>query len=246
MFESLLISKKEISRFKVSPKNPLVLTCEKVTQKPRIYNTSQIKNAIDNISIIDLEEKILSSFLLQSAQYVLKDFFLQMHQTGLYNRQSKLWKTLGNVTQFVVYRLEKGILKKKETNFYIIEYFIDPKSPCICAIVQDNLDTNYNVNDLFPDFKTYLSKVLTNIRADRIKGIFFISYLEPSFELITKLENMTSVLDPISKYESILSNTKDTRLNYIVYKSTIDEIYTFTHQYPNIKHIRSGETKVLK
>ena len=136
MLDHLLIRKKEIGKLKVALKNTLALTCEKITQNPRSFNTIQIKNAIDNLSIIDVEEKILPGLLTEAVSFALKDFFLYMHQTGLYNRQFKLWNTLASISTVLVFKLQKGFFKKKDLYAYIVDFYIEQKYPCISTIVK--------------------------------------------------------------------------------------------------------------
>ena len=84
MFNRFLISKKLLGKVKVKQKNPLALSCEKVTEAPRTYGTAQIKSATENILFVDNEENILPEIAIKSIEYLLKDLFIQMHQTGLY------------------------------------------------------------------------------------------------------------------------------------------------------------------
>ena len=236
MFDNILISKKEISKFKVTVKNPLTLTCEKITQTPRVFNTAQIKNATENILFVDVEERIIPELLIKIIEYILKDCFLYMHQTGLYNRQFKLWKTMGNITQCSVLKLQNGLLKKKDLNVYIINFFIDPKNPCLCAII--NEDDKTESQALYKDFKSNLSKTLSGTNLDRVKGVFYFLNAMPGREFITNLDFMTNAFDPISKYESMLSDIKDVRLNIINFKCE-NEKYSFQHVYPEIKKLET-------
>ena len=237
MLDQFLISKKEIGKFKLTLKNSLGLSCEKVTQLPRVFNTLQIKNAIENISFIDIEEKIVPEILTKVMEFILKDFFLYMHQTGLYNRQFKLWATLANITQLSIFSLQKGIFKKNDLNTYMIDFFIDPKTPCIKAIINENEEGDYS------SFKMYLSKALTDNITNRLKGIFYFLKPELNDNFIKNLTLLTNGLDPILKYESIINNTKDTSLNLINYKYE-NEKYVFEPIYPQLKLIKREELEV--
>lgn len=231
MFEQLLISKKEMGKFKVTIKNPLGLTCEKITQTPRAFNTAQIKSAIENISFIDIEEKIFPLVLIRTTEFILKDFFLYMHQTGLYNRQFKLWRTLANITEITLFKLQKGIVKKGDLNVYMIDLFIDPKAPCISVIIDENIESKYK------DFKIYLSKALLGSILKRLKGIFYFLNTEPEEEFIRQLELITNTSDPILKYESKLLTGRDIRLNVVSYRKD-NEKYNFKHLCPELKSAR--------
>lgn len=236
MFEDILISKKEIGKFKLALKNPLGLTCEKITETPRVFNTAQIKNATENISFIDVEENILPALPPKAVEYLLKDFFLYMHQTGLYNRQFKLWRTLANITQVSISRLQKGLLKKNNLNAYMIDFFIDPKAPCIKAVIDEGSPNTYTA------FKAYLSKALAGLNKDRIKGVFYFTNTGLTKDFIDELSLIIEVDDKISKYESAIQDSLDIRLNIIRFSGE-DKKYDFTHVYPDLRVVKEIEYK---
>ena len=243
MFDSFLISTKEISKFKVIQKNPLSLTCEKITETPRVFNTTQIKGAIENISLINIEENILPDIIPRVIEYVLKDFFLYMHQTGLYNRQLKLWQTMGNITQCLVYKLQKGFLKKTDLNVYMANFFIDPRNPCISIIINENSEDD--LIKLFFDLNIHIKKSLGSTKPDRLKGIFYFQNTTFSNDFTNKLEQMTDTNDPISKYESLILNTKDVRLNVLSFKKE-NEKYAFEHVYPEIRGVKTRKEETMR
>ena len=233
MFNRFLISKKLLGKFKVKQKNPLALSCEKITLTPRAYSTAQIKSAIENILFVDIEENILPEIVIKAIEYLLKDLFIHMHQTGLYNRQFKLWKSLANIIEISVFKLQKGLLKKNELNAYIIDFFIDPKFPCISVIMDENKSTD--------EFKVYLERVIVDSNLNRLKGIFYFSSFIPDERFIAKLKFDTNAFDPISKYESILLKTNDVRLNVISCHKE-NERYIFKHIYPELKSLVMEES----
>ena len=234
MLEELLISKKEIGKLKIALKNPLAVARENITQNPRAHNTNEIKNAIENISIIDIEEKIMPEIITKAVNYTLKDFFLYLHQTGLYNRQFKLWGTLSNISQVYIFELVKGLFKKVSMDAYLVYFLIEPKSPCIIAIINENGTGSYS------EFKTYLSKVLTIANKNRLKGILYFTGSQFERDFIERVSVLTEAQDPISKYESVIYGTKDTRLNLISYKREKED-YLFEHIYPKLKNIKGQE-----
>ncbi len=229
MIETVLIFKKEIGKFKVTLKNSLSLSSEKVTQNPRSFNTKQIQTAIENTQLIDIEEKILPDLLFKSSEYLLKDFFLYMHQTGLYNRQLKFWQSLANITQISFCKLGKGLFKKVDLNAHIVYFYIDPQAPSSCAIVDERNNINYQ------DFKVVLTKADTGILSKKLKGIVYFLKNEPADDFVNKLKEITNGFDPVSRYESRLNNSP-TRLNLITYKKE-NEIYTFQHIFPELKSV---------
>ena len=238
MLEKYLLTKKEIGKFKLTLNNTLALTCEKITQNPRVFNTVQIKNAIENISLVDIEERILPDILVKSIDFILKDFFLQMHQTGLYNRQFNLWSTLANISQVLIFKLQKGIFKKKDLSAYLIDFSIEARTPCISAIINESDENKYK------DFKLYLSKTISYRSSNRLKGIFYFIKSNIDDDFIRRIIALTNSVDSISKYESRIQDTKDVRLNLITYKKENEKL-VFEHIYPELKSAKDSEIKVL-
>lgn len=243
MFDKFLISKNELSKFKITQKNPFDMTCEKVTQTPRIFNTTQIKAAIENVLITKSDEVTTPELTLKITEYILKDLFLSMHQSGLYNRQLKLWEIIGNVKQGSIFKLNKGLIKKKELDIYIIDFFIDPQSPCFSVVFNNDTEVNNNTSSLLKNLNTYILRTLMGTKADRFKGIFYLLNTMPEKGFHIGLDQMTNAFDPISRYESRITFTKDVRLNVITSKKE-NNGYTFEHIYPEVKLSKIQEVKV--
>lgn len=231
MLNQLLIPRKELGKIKVSLKIPISLSCEKITQTPRTFKTSQIKEAIENIAFERMEEANLPDIVTKTIEFIFKDFFLYMHQTGLYNRQFKLWKTLANITQISIYKVQKGIFEKKDLDVYIIDFSIDPKFTSIRIIVN-----NQEASSSFDELKKYLNWSLIS-GLGKLKGIFYLLKSNPNGNFLSKLQDLTKTSDPISKYESIISNTGNIRLNIINFNKE-DEAYKFDHIYPDLKSVK--------
>lgn len=231
MLNQLLIPRKELGKIKVSLKIPISLSCEKITQTPRTFKTSQIKEAIENIAFEGMDEANLPNIVIKSIEFLFKDFFLYMHQTGLYNRQFKLWQTLANITQVSVYKVQKGIIGKKDLDVYIVDFSIDPKFTSIKVIINDQ-----ETSSSFDELKGYVNWSLIS-SFGKLKGIFYLLKSKPSENFLSKLQDLTKTSDPISKYESIISNTGSIRLNVINFNNE-DETYKFDHIYPDLKSMK--------
>ena len=232
MFDNFLISREEINKIKISQKKPFGLTTEKITQTPRSFNTNQIIEGTENLTFTEEKEGLTPDLLFRTIQYLLRDFFLYMHQSGLYNRQLVLWKTLGNVTQCNIYRLKKGFVKKQPLGIFIIDFFIDPKAPCISAILLNSIDQNTK-EDCFKSLKYNLSKIISTENLKRLKGIFYFLNTKPDSFFLNNLDILTDAFDPIAKYESLLNWTKDVRLNVITFDE-FNKNHKFEHIYPQI------------
>ncbi len=235
MVIQFLLSRKTLGKLRLVLNNPLIITCDKITHNPRTIKTSLIKEAVENINIVDIEEDKLSDLISSSISFIVKDFFLYMHQTGLYNRQFKLWETLAKLTSAEVFQVQGGIFKKKDLNCYIIDFFIDPKSSPSIKVIINNENKN---SGFYDDFKFYLDRFVA-YNFGKLKGLFYLSKEDMDQDTISKLEFLTEVSDPISKYESVVSS-KNVTLNIINF-SNIDQTYRFDHLFPDLKTIRTKE-----
>ena len=233
MIKTLFIRKKEVGSLKIGFKNPVSLSCEKVSRAPRTFNRSQITSAIENIEFQNNELDIPEQ-LIKPAEYILKDFFLLMHQTGLYNRQFSLWLALANITKLTFFKLQKGLFNPKDINAYIIEFYTNQKFPGLCAIIDEK--------PTFSNFKNYLAVTL---RSSKLKGAFYIANIENNTALIKNLVSVTNYSDPILKYESRISSRKEVCLNLIDIKQEPGELnrYLFKLIYPEISQ-RIKEVKL--
>ncbi len=243
MLDNFFISREEVNKIKVSQKNPFGLTKEKIIKSPRSFNTSQIKEAIENINLFEEREKSTPNFLFNTIKFLLGEFFLYMHQSGLYNRQLNLWKTLGNITQCKLYRLKKGLIKKQLLDTYIIDCFIDPKAPCIKVILMKSSNNKDEATTKL--LKDNLLRTLSSMDTKRLKGVFYI--LNDKIDPITlnRLDIISDAFDPIARYESILNWTEDVRLNVISYKDNEDNC-SFEHIYPQIIKATNRESLTKK
>lgn len=234
MLNKFYISKREINKVKVSIKNPFELTCERITKTPRAFNPGQIKGATENISFACIEETVVPKLTLRAVEYTLKDLFLYMHQTGLYNRQLSLWKAMGSITQCSIFMMQKGLFKKEDLGPYIIDFFIDPKIPSFNAIVYENINNNKSIEEQYLNFKTCLLQTISKTNISKAKGIFYF-FNAPMHENFTKkLGSMIDISNPLSKYEAIITGTKDARLNVVNFKKETKD-YIFQHIYPELR-----------
>ena len=224
MLYRLFLKKKKIKSLKVSTKIPFEISTEKIIESPRTFNTNQIQNAVKNILISETGADSQDKLLTSCSEYILKDFFLYMHQTGIYNRQLKLWKAIGNVRELFSYYVENTFTKKLKPGLKLIDFSTGPKSVAICALIPEEDNKN---------FSSHLSLALGLNNSGKLKGIFYFTRNKPDDNLIKNFENATDQSDQISRYEAIIKGTNDVRLNIIVYKEE-NENYSFEHVLPSI------------
>ena len=228
MLEKFLVKKEKIGELKLATKKPFDVTCEKITRSPRTFNTSEIKTALENLSLTLSETKEpLPEILLKSAEYLIKDLFFQMHQTGLYNRQLKLWKSLGNTTEISFYELSKGLIKKKGLDFSIIDLCTASKNVGVCGLIDP---APYD----FTHFKSSLSTAINISNKNNLRGIVYFLTNKPDAGFINNIELITNIFDKTAKYEAILTGTRDIRLNVVSIEKN-NGSYNFKHVFPKVE-----------
>lgn len=232
MLEALLIKKEEISKLKITSTRPFDITCEKITQSPRIFNTTQIKGALENLNITAEGEPNMPEVVKRVVDYLIKEFFLRMHQTGLYNRQYKLWKTLGTASEATLFRLKRGLIKQKDLNISLVDICTDSKRTCACAIITKV----HNINDI----RYYLSSIIQIYKNRNLNGVFYFLEGKTRKDITSYLETLIYDFDITSRYESIVKNSKEIRLNAISISKKNND-FVFNHFFPDI-----NRTKIIK
>lgn len=235
MFYKIFISKKEIAQINIIVQKPFDVTPEKITQNPRSFTSSEIKNGTENILLKNIEV-LENDFIKSSLNFILKDLFIYMHQTGLYNRQLKFWKTFGSISKIKIFELYKGFFNnKKKTGIFLIEFVSQAGSLSSVALLvapnstKDGIESNINM-------------ALSLENNKNLKGITYVTSKTVDQEILSKLEKLTRGTDYILKYESKIAWTKDVRLNIINYSLNENSSYSFKHSYPQIELSKNSRT----
>ena len=87
-------------------------------------------------------------------------------------------------------------------------------------------------------------KIISGNRKKRLKGIFYLSDKIIGEQFLFRVDSLTDCSDHISRYESLILNTSDVRLNVISCENK-DLSYTFKHIFPEIKHPQKVKQKTL-
>ena len=197
--------------------NPQDISLKDIADYPRKVSTQDIRNAIKNIKI-DSQIPEFESII----NYICTDFFLYCHQSGLYNRQLKLWKSISLLNSAYQRQLSLGIFTKKPLPIYdLLLKDLNGKSLLFINQISTDalpmIDTPKGANQLFFNFINRLEKICA--QHNTICGGFFmipassISYFENIFNKFFEISN------PISIYESLLPEPLNIPLNVVSIKS---------------------------
>jgi len=202
-----------------------------VTANPRAASAADIKAGLDNLVIEPSDNT--NDLVLAVIQYLFQDYFGFAHQTGLYNRQIRLWEMVSRVSTVEVRQVEKGFFSRTTLPVYELVMKTALSQSPICALVigpeirANDYYKNYRPSeegkiyvDLLRDFLLKVMKIQARLGANGVKGIFVVSPepLEPA--LLAYIEKETGATDPVSKVESIMPAPVSAHINLLTYSPT--------------------------
>ncbi len=191
-----------------------------VTQSPRTATAQDLEAACANL-LFEPSAKV-PDMVMAAAKFVLTDYFTQAHQSGLYNRQIKLWESLSKIAVVDVKQLARGIFQKVAMPVYELNFKTNTGQTLACALVVEPLfsKTAENENahaqlDLFKDFLGRMAKMQAR-QGDQVRGVFvfFDSPFPPA--VLTHVEKVTGAADPVAKFDSILPAPYNAHINLVV------------------------------
>ncbi|GEM_PF-478023 len=192
-----------------------------VTQAPRSATSLDLQAASGNL-LFEPSNKV-SDLVLAAAKFVLTDYFIQAHQSGLYNRQIKLWEALAKIAVVDVKQLSRGIFQKVALPVYELNFKTSAGQILVSALVVEPLFSKTVQNeknshaqlDLFKEFLGRVAKMQAR-HGDQVRGVFlfFDSPFPPA--VLTYVEKATGASDPVAKFDSILPAPYNTHVNLVV------------------------------
>ena len=221
-----------------------------VTANPRSASAVDIKAALDNLVIESPEGT--NDVVLAVIEYLFYDFFPYAHQSGLYNRQIRLWEMFSRISTVEIKQFATGIFTHTPLPVYHLLMKTNLGQSPVCALVIGPETASFEryknwvatpgkiYLDLLHEFLTNVTKVQARQGVNGIKGIFVVTPepLEPA--LLSHIEKETRANDPVSKVESILPAPYSAHINLLTYGAPgTDEAGTsakpvITLAYPNI------------
>lgn len=204
------MSKNANYNFDVKQIRPEALSLKSIIENPRDYTPADLQAAADNNEITCREASVepIVDFLVR---YILIDFFIYAHRTGLYNRQRILWESIAHVTNVQVFQNNRGIFKKEQLPYFDFN-FMDYKGKVLLALTYVDpfaLEKPLNAERL-------LSKAISRLSSlGKPNGVFYCVSKPFPEKVIEKIKRMTNGNDPVGKYESKLPEPANISIDLI-------------------------------
>jgi hypothetical protein len=215
----LLQRKKDIIEIKVFKQIDDLKSIDDVLYEPRSWSPDELKDACNNLSFES--DKNIGEFENLTIQYIIRNFFFIMHQTGLYNPQKKLWTQLAQ-TKKITIRPYKKIPRKERENTKINDIIFEDnnKKFILVRLVYPGSQLN------FAGFRPLISSI-----SSRCVGIFYITDQSPDSKNLKLIQDRTNSSDFFDKYRSPI--TPGCSFNLVKYQvETGKLIYRLVH--PNL------------
>lgn len=210
-----------IYKFEIQLLNADGVTPDSIVRAPRVYKPQDLQSACQNVNIISSGAEPVPT-VVAMVEFVILDFFVLAHRTGLYNRQKNLWESLSKVATVSVFPLKRGLFKRTQLPLYDM-HFQDYRGRAF--ILAHLIDPSYqeakDVNERH--MKRFLK------RAEKQNGLtgLFLCYPGPfPSNVQDKASKLTGSNDPVGRYESLLPEPWSAPLNLLEISSadaTADE-----------------------
>ncbi len=214
-------------------------TLGQIVARPRLVSPQDIDEAVFNTEFEFIDcDNVIENFI----KWIMIDFFKLAHQTGLYNRQLELWKSISHIKSGELKQLSQGFFKKSYLPFYDI-FLNDSNNNCLILftyIAQFNpLDFNNNI------YKQIVSSFLNRVqhikdKNNSLKGCFCLFPNDIDNLLTDIFINIIKKNDPLLDYEARLPQPIDVPLNIV---SFLNETNSYKLIYPELYLKRNLLTK---
>lgn len=190
---------------------------EDVLTDARSYSPERLKDVCNNIKFdasqeIDPIENI-------TIQFIFRNFFYMMHQTGLYNPQRRLFNHIASVEKVEVKDFTKLTKTQQEAGKISDLCFYDANGRYIL------LRLEHPSSDL--DFVA-LPKLFSDANKERCIGAIYISNKMPSEPIVDMIRSKTSYKNPMERYRSPLND--HACFNFLTYQASPSSvIYRLVH-----------------
>ncbi len=193
---------------------------EDVIVDPRSYSPDRLKDACNNIQFNPSEE--IDPIENITCQFIFRNFFYIMHQTGLYNPQRRLFNHIASVEKVVIREFKKLTKVQKEAGKISDLYFYDINGRFLLIRLE-------HPNSKL-DFVA-LPKLFSDANNSKCLGAIYVSNLTPSEPVMDLVRKKTSFDNESEKYISPLANKAS--FNFISYEANPSSV-TYNLLHPNL------------
>ena len=197
-----------------------------VVANPRSASAVDIKAGLDNL-IIEAPEGT-PDLVIGVIKYLFQGYFAYAHQSGLYNRQIRLWEMFARISSVDVRQLERGFFSRYNLPVYELELKTSMNQSPVCALVIDQEVLNNNdykgyatpgkvYVELLKDYIGKVMKMQARMGSNGVKGLFVVSPAPLAPELLAYIEKETGADDAVSRVESIWPSPVSAHVNLLTY-----------------------------
>lgn len=218
-------------KLSISNEDESSFTLHSVAMAPRRCTPLDLAAAVRNLRIDfqDENEDDIAKLSKKIVHYLLTDFFVLAHRTGLYNRQLKLWESLATVSDVHMSQLQQGFFKKVDLPVWDLPMSDNKKrTKLLVRLVFDQPNAEFDLSNE-KGCKALLAN--TVLRAERLKveSSAFCGVLlfcpEPAAEYVRScMPAVTAVDDPVARYDARLLALPDVSIDLFQYGSDADEL----------------------
>jgi hypothetical protein len=232
-------------KLSISNIDEIGFTLHSVVMKPRHSTPLDLAAAAKNLRI-DFHgenEDEIAIISRKIVSYLLTDFFVLSHRTGLYNRQLKLWEALASICEVKIAQLQQGFFKKIELPIWDFS-MVDTRGRTM-LLVRVALDVPHAEFDLTNEkgCKALIDSTIQRTERLRIENPLFAGVFlfcpKPAAEYVRScLSTVTAIDDPVGKYESRLFSLPDVSFDLFEYDNAGDELRML---HPSLQKMSSSE-----
>jgi hypothetical protein len=219
----ILLKKKEQVEINISKHIDDLGAIDSVLAEPRSWSPEELKEVCNNIVFHSKGEVEELEYL--TLNFLFKNFFFLLHQTGLYNPQKKLWTHIAQ-TKTVYIKPFTKIPKKHIGNTKISDMILEDHQKRFIKVrlVLKGSQIPYH------GFSDLISSV-----PSKCMGLIYISEQVPTEKVLEDISKRINSEDSYNRYKSPL--TENCSLNLIKYEShTVNgnNSYNFKLVHPNL------------
>lgn len=194
-----------ISAILIKNRDPEAYNLGTIVQNPRGCTSIDVAAAASNLVFEPVGACASSehcALVLDLVRFLFQDFFNRSHQTGLYNRQMRLWQVFSKVERVEFKQLEGGFFSRNLKPALQVAFKSQTGHVLFQALVVLGGTDQFN---LVQDFLTQAAKIQGRQGSYILRGIFIVqsepSELEKTRQYLLKATNGE---DPVARYDSCL------------------------------------------
>lgn len=224
--------------------DPEAFNLSTVTQSPRSSTAIDVRSACANL-VFDLEagpgDTAAASYLPlveDFVKYLFTEYFARVHQTGLYNRQMRLWESFSKVLKVDFKQQEGGFLFKSPKPAVSLSFRSSGLVVALALILLDDAAVRGdNALYLVQDMLNRAAKLQGQQGNGSLGGVFITS-AQKEDKVYNYLVKATGGEDPVARYDCYMPGPYYVHVNMLTYSQEEGEgrpDYKFDLIYPNLE-----------